>query len=73
MNTAETASIYGSHIEEMEQVRVQIRQRIDTLRDKIKEEDGMDPIEHCLSRIKSEDSMRENADGRGFRKQQSLP
>ena len=51
--------IYGSHLNEMEQLVSEIDKRIENLREKITAEQGMNPIEHYLSRIKSEESMRE--------------
>ncbi len=66
MSTEDNNSIYGSHLQEMEQVRSVIQERIDALRNRMKEEDGLDPVEHCLSRIKSEDSMREKCRRKGL-------
>ena len=59
-------SIYGSHLPEMERIQQEIQTCIDTLRQKMKEESGLEPVEHCLSRIKSEDSMREKCRRREF-------
>ena len=52
-------SIYGNHLPEMTKTMNDILERIETLRKEMTERYGMDPIEHCLSRIKAEDSMRE--------------
>lgn len=52
-------SIYGTHLPEMEKVMKDILDRIGKLRTDLTMKYGMDPIEHCLSRIKAEDSMRE--------------
>ena len=52
-------SIYGTHLPEMEKVMKDVLDRIGRLRTDLAEKYGMDPIEHCLSRIKAEDSMRE--------------
>ena len=52
-------SIYGSHLDRMEEIVNDMQGRISGLREKILSEQGMDPIEHYLARIKSEDSMRE--------------
>ena len=52
-------SIYGENLERMEQLRQEVIASIDNLRKRITEETGFDPVEHCLSRIKSEESMRE--------------
>jgi len=53
------ASIYGDHLEEMNEIMDDIIRRIDELRVEMTRENGMDPVEHCSSRIKSEESMRE--------------
>lgn len=52
-------SIYGSNLAEMERLRVEVATSVDDLRRRIEEHTGLDPVEHCLSRIKAEDSMRE--------------
>ena len=52
-------SIYGAHKDAMEDVMNIILGSIDELRANMTEEFGNDPVEHCLGRIKSEDSMRE--------------
>ena len=52
-------SIYGARLPEMEDVLQDMEKNITLLRDRIMSEYGMDPIEHFLARIKSEDSMRE--------------
>ena len=60
-------SIYGYRLPEMQETLIQIQKRIDSLRLDLLEETGMDPVEHCLSRIKSEESMREKC------RRQNLP
>jgi putative GTP pyrophosphokinase len=52
-------SIYGTRLPKMEEVLQDMEKNITLLRDRIMSEYGMDPIEHFLARIKSEDSMRE--------------
>ena len=52
-------SIYGSYLPELEMVMKELQESIEKLRAEIREETGMDPVEHCLARIKSEESMRE--------------
>ena len=59
-------SIYGNHLPEMERIQQEIQACIDALRQRMKEESGLEPVEHCLSRIKSEDSMREKCRRRGI-------
>lgn len=60
-------SIYGNHRSEMENVMNIILGSIDELREDMIREFGSDPVEHCLSRIKDEDSMREKC------RRQNLP
>ena len=52
-------SIYGDHLPEMEKVMNDMLERISKLRSEMEAASGMDPVEHCLYRIKSEESMRE--------------
>ncbi|MBQ9411497.1 MAG: GTP pyrophosphokinase family protein [Oscillospiraceae bacterium] len=59
-------SIYGSRLPEMEAVLADIQRRIEDLRAKMLHETGMDPVEHCLGRIKSEESMREKCRRQGL-------
>lgn len=60
-------SIYGSHLPDMRRVMEEMQRRIESLRRRMATETGMDPVEHCLSRIKSEESMREKC------RRQALP
>lgn len=60
-------SIYGNHIDAMEDVMNIILGSIDELRANMTEEFGSDPVEHCRARIKSEESMREKC------RRQNLP
>ncbi|MGN0709723.1 MAG: GTP pyrophosphokinase family protein [Anaerovoracaceae bacterium] len=59
-------SIYGDKRPEMEAVMQLISGEIDGLRKELTEKYGSDPVEHCLSRIKSEESMREKCDRKGL-------
>lgn len=59
-------SIYGARYPEMERMLGEIKDRIEALRKRISKENGMDPVEHCLGRIKSEDSMREKCRRKGL-------
>lgn len=63
---SEGQSIYGEHLPEMEKIIDEMKKRIDVLRENIRQKRGMDPVEHCLSRIKSEDSMREKCKRKGL-------
>lgn len=60
-------SIYESHLPEMQRVMEDMQRRIESLRRHMSDETGMDPVEHCLARIKSEESMREKC------RRQALP
>ena len=53
------ASIYGGNRMQLEALQREITDSIEELRGRITEQTGFDPVEHCLSRIKSEESMRE--------------
>ncbi len=64
MNTED--SIYGDHLPELEEVRQQLVSEVQAVRDEMIREKGFDPVEHCLSRIKSEESMREKCRRKGF-------
>ena len=59
-------SIYGNHREAMIDVMNIIMGSIDELRANMTEEHGSDPVEHCLARIKSEESMREKCRRQGL-------
>lgn len=61
-----TDSIYGSHLGEMERIKQDVYDRVQIFRTQMQEELGVDPVEHCLARIKSEDSMREKCRRKGL-------
>ncbi len=63
----ENNSIYGDRLPELEQVCRELEERVAVIRGDMKAQLGMDPVEHCLARIKSEESMREKC------RRQSLP
>ncbi len=52
-------SIYGDHKPALEKTMNQILMHILEIRKQMEASLGMDPVEHCLGRIKSEESMRE--------------
>lgn len=64
MSTEE--SIYGDQLPRLEEVRQQLVREVQEVRDEMIREKGFDPVEHCLSRIKSEESMREKCRRKGF-------
>lgn len=55
----EPGSIYGTNEAQLEALRREITDSIEELRGRIAAQTEFDPVEHCLSRIKSEESMRE--------------
>ena len=59
-------TIYGANLGQMEQLRAEVADSLAGLRARIGEQTGLDPVEHCLSRIKAEDSMREKCRRKGF-------
>ncbi|MDD2356026.1 MAG: GTP pyrophosphokinase family protein [Lachnospiraceae bacterium] len=59
-------SIYGKQLPELEKVKTHLMDEIDSVRNRMQAETGIDPVEHCLARIKSEDSMREKCRRKGF-------
>ncbi|MEE8837139.1 MAG: GTP pyrophosphokinase family protein [Eubacteriales bacterium] len=52
-------SIYGDHLPEMNKVMSCLEDSVTEIRGQLKKKYGSDPVEHCLARIKSEESMRE--------------
>ena len=52
-------SIYGTHRPALEKVMDGIMKHIGEIRAEMEQKLSMDPVEHCLCRIKSEESMRE--------------
>lgn len=59
-------SIYGSHLPRMEAVKDKLLAVIESTRRELTEKNGMDPAEHVLARIKSEESMREKCRRQGL-------
>lgn len=59
-------SIYGSHLTQMEKIKQEVYDHIQIFRDEMQKDLGVDPVEHCLARIKSEDSMREKCRRKGL-------
>ena len=49
-------SIYGDNLPRMQAVMDEVLGYIREVRDQLKAKYGSDPVEHCLSRIKTEDS-----------------
>ena len=62
----EQRSIYGSRLPEMETVKKRLLDVVTETRRRMERETGMDPAEHVLARIKSEDSMREKCRRQGL-------
>ena len=64
--TMTDTGIYGSHLPRMEAVKDKLLAVIETTRRELTEKNGMDPAEHVLARIKSEESMREKCRRQGL-------
>ena len=52
-------TIYGNKLPLMQTVMEEVLGYIRDVREQLKTKYGADPVEHCLSRIKTEESMRE--------------
>lgn len=59
-------SIYGAHRAQLEETKERLLAEIGRIRDGMRAETGMDPVEHTLARIKSEESMREKCRRKGL-------
>ena len=59
-------SIYGTSKPLLEETMQMVLREITKIRNEMTEELGMDPIEHLLGRIKSEESMREKCRRKGL-------
>ncbi|MBP3879963.1 MAG: GTP pyrophosphokinase family protein [Lachnospiraceae bacterium] len=59
-------SIYGTYRPELERTREFLIGRIEEIRSEMKSRTGGEPIEHLLSRVKSEESMREKCVRKGL-------
>ena len=62
----EQTSIYGSHLPDLIQAQQELLSMLEEARGELAEKLSMDPVEHCLSRIKSEESMREKCRRKGL-------
>ncbi|MDO4649218.1 MAG: GTP pyrophosphokinase family protein [Eubacteriales bacterium] len=59
-------SIYGSYLPKLEETLEHMMAAIDVIRKEMTEEFQMDPVEHCLARIKDPESMREKCRRKGL-------
>ena len=59
-------SIYGSNKPLLEEVASEVMDEIQTVRERLRADTGIDPVEHCLYRIKCEASMRDKCDRKGL-------
>lgn len=64
--TGAAPSIYADQLPWLQLAMEELVRRIGEIREQMKRSLGMDPVEHCLSRLKSEESMREKCRRRGF-------
>ena len=63
---SERDSIYGDNLAQMEALRQEVAASLDEFARGADVQEGFDPIEHCLSRIKTEESMREKCRRKAF-------
>ena len=59
-------SIYADRLPALEAVLDRLLDRVEQVRRELRSATGMDPVEHCLGRIKSEESMREKCRRKGL-------
>lgn len=59
-------SIYGEYLPKLEAARDYLVKEIEIVREEMKKKYDLDPVEHLISRIKSEESMREKCQRKGF-------
>ena len=58
--------IYGTRRKDLEDLAKELTDEVDSFRKSLTEKYGDDPIEHVLSRIKSDESMREKLSRKGL-------
>lgn len=54
--------IYGGRLEDLTALKDRLLSEVDAIRAELKAQRGEDPVEHCLGRIKSPDSLREKCE-----------
>ena len=59
-------SIYADRLPALEAVLDRLLDKVEQVRRELRSLAGMDPVEHCLGRIKSEESMREKCRRKGL-------
>ena len=59
-------SIYADRLPALKAVLDRLLDRVEQVRRELRSMTGMDPVEHCLGRIKSEESMREKCRRKGL-------
>lgn len=59
-------SIYGEYLPKLEAARDYLVKEIEIVREEMKKKYDLDPVEHLINRIKSEESMREKCRRKGF-------
>ena len=59
-------SIYGDNLPELEKACAKLSEHIGEIRELMKSRMGMDPVEHYLTRIKGEESMKEKCVRKGL-------
>ncbi len=66
MEVEKNDSIYGGYAGSLEMIAKSLCDKIEDLRKRKKEENGVDTIEFIQSRVKSEESMREKCERKGY-------
>ncbi len=59
MGNMNMSELYGLYLEDLKNIQDDLTRKVNRIREEVREEIGMDPVEHCLSRIKDEESMRD--------------
>ena len=59
-------TIYGDRLPEMEKVLDELNVFLGEIRETLKQKNGIDPVEHCRLRIKTDESMREKCRRNGL-------
>ncbi len=66
MEDTKRDTIYGDHLNDLIAIKDRLLGDVDRVRKELRSSTGMDPVEHCLGRIKSDESMREKCDRKGL-------
>lgn len=59
-------TIYGDHLDSMQETLDNLLSHIETIREEVRSREEIDPVDHVLSRIKTDESMRKKCRERGL-------